>query len=145
MLLIVLWLIFKEKKTFLQHTLDYKFMLFIWEEHILWSLTKKTVHGGVTLAKVTKEEPEFSSVQTGNERGRAFCFPVHLLRVNSLTPNLELFGTTPAWNNWMIYYCLKINTMTLEYTIKVLLWFFYSLTYWFSFFFFFVEGEQFFL
>jgi len=59
-------------------------------------LTKKIVHGGVMLAKLTKEEPEFSSVQTGNERGRVFCFPARLRKMNSLTPHLELFGTNPV-------------------------------------------------
>jgi len=48
------------------------------------------------LAKLTKEEPEFSSVQTGNERGRVFCFPARLRKMNSLTPHLELFGTNPV-------------------------------------------------
>lgn len=48
------------------------------------------------LAKLTKEEPEFSSIQTGNERGRVFCFPARLFKINSLTPSLEPFGTKPG-------------------------------------------------
>lgn len=43
-------------------------MLCLWEEEILWSLNRG-VHGGAMHAKLTKEEPKFSSIQTGNERG----------------------------------------------------------------------------
>lgn len=47
--------------------MDYKFMAFIWQEDILWSLTKKTAHGGLMFAKLSKEEHKFSSIKIGNE------------------------------------------------------------------------------
>lgn len=51
------------------------------------TLDYKDSYGGVRgeFAKLTKNKPKFSSIQTGNERGRVLCFPTCLFKIRSLT------------------------------------------------------------